>query len=106
MATGSHHSGLTTTEMRLVEQYVSVLDYLSRCAQAIDGGDWFYLYDKADALAHQAQRLSAIAREAYDAPRRPRVPAVRAAVAWFGRHYRAARLLHPLEPDPAGEERP
>ena len=32
---------------RLVEQYVSVLDYISRCAQAIDHGDWFYLHDKA-----------------------------------------------------------
>jgi hypothetical protein len=91
-------NGLTNLEGRLVEQYVSVLDYVSRCAQAIDGGDWFYLYDKAGALADQAQRLSAIAREAYDAPRRPRVPAVRAAVAWFGRHYRAARLLHPDPP--------
>ena len=102
MATGPHQDGLTTTEMRLVEQYVSVLDYVSRCAQAIDGGDWFYLHDKADALAHQAERLSAIAREAYDAPRRPRKQAVGAAVAWFGRHYWAARLLHPLEPDPQG----
>jgi hypothetical protein len=91
-------TGLTSIEGRLVEQYVSVLDYVSRCAQAIDGGDWFYLYDKAGALADQAQRLSAIACEAYDAPRRPRVPAVRAAVAWFGRHYRAARLLHPDQP--------
>ena len=36
-------SRLTTAEVRLVEQYVSVLDYVSRCAQAIDGGDWFYL---------------------------------------------------------------
>ena len=45
-----------------------------------------------------AQRLSAIARQAYDAPRRPRKEAVRAAVAWFGRHYRAARLLHPDPP--------
>jgi hypothetical protein len=95
-------NGLTSIEVRLVEQYVSVLDYVSRCAQAIDGGDWFYLYDKAGALADQAQRLSAIAREAYDAPRRPRVPAVRAAVVWFGRHYRAARLLHP---DPPGGRR-
>jgi hypothetical protein len=105
MATGSRHSGLTITETRLVEQYVSVLDYVSRCAQAIECGDWFYLHDKAGALADQAQRLAAIAHEAYQAPRRPRVPAVRAAVAWFGRHYRAARLLHPLEPDPAGGER-
>ena len=90
--------GLTSIEARLVEQYVSVLDYVSRCAQAIYGGDWSYLHDKAGALADQAQRLSQIAREAYDAPRRPRVPAVRAAVAWFGRHYRAARLLHPDPP--------
>jgi hypothetical protein len=102
MATGSHQSGLTTTETRLVEQYVSVLDYVSRCAQAIDHGDWFYLYDKAGSLAVQAERLSEIAREGYDAPRRPRLPAVRAAVAWFGRHYRTARLLHPLELDPQG----
>jgi hypothetical protein len=91
-------SRLTTTEARLVEQYVSVLDYVSRCAQAIDHGDWFYLHDKAGYLADQAQRLSEIAREAYDVPRRPHVQAVRAAVAWFGRHYRAARLLHPDQP--------
>jgi hypothetical protein len=91
-------SRLTTTEVRLVEQYVSVLDYVSRCAQAIDHGDWFYLHDKAGSLAEQAQRLSAIAREAYDAPPRPRKETVRAAVAWFGRHYRAARLLHPDQP--------
>src|SRR5918995_5732437 len=91
-------SRLTTTEARLVEQYVSVLDYVSRCAQAIEGGDWFYLHDKAGSLADQAQRLSAIARQAYDAPRRPRKEAVRAAVAWFGRHHRAARLLHPDPP--------
>ena len=91
-------SQLTTTEVRLVEQYVSVLDFVAHCAQAIDHGDWFYLYDKAGTLAEQAERLSELAREAYDAPRRPRKEAVRAAVAWFGRHYRAARLLHPDPP--------
>jgi hypothetical protein len=91
-------SELTPIEVRLVEQYVSVLDYLSRCAQAIDHGDWFYLYDKAGTLAEKAERLAELAREAYDAPRRPRKQAVRAAVAWFGRHYRAARLLHPDQP--------
>jgi hypothetical protein len=89
---------LTETEVRLVEQYVSVLDYVSRCAQAIDHGDWFYLYDKAGTLAEQADRLARLAREAYDVPRRPRKEAVRMAVAWFGRHYRTARLLHPLDP--------
>ena len=101
----SQRRGLTTTETRLAEQYVSVLDYVSRCALGIDRDDWFYLYDKAGALVEEAARLAAIAREAYDAPRRPRAQAVRAAVAWFGRHYRAARLLHPLEPHPQGGER-
>jgi hypothetical protein len=104
MAASSHRRGLTTAETRLAEQYVSVLDYISRCAQAIEHGDWFYLHDKAGTLAEEAERLAAIAREAYDSPRRPRVQAVRAAVAWFGRHYRAARLLHPLEPHPRGGE--
>ena len=90
--------GLTTTEERLAEHYVSVLDYVSRCALGIDRGDWFYLYDKAGSLAEEAKRLAELARQAYDAPRRPRKEAVGAAVAWLGRHYRAARLLHPLDP--------
>jgi hypothetical protein len=94
-------SKLTTAEVRLVEQYVSVLDYLSRCAQAIDGGDWYYLADKAGSLAFQAERLAAVAGEIEQAVRqgrrRPRAVAVRAAVAHHGRHYRAARLLHPLD---------
>jgi hypothetical protein len=90
-------SQLTTTEARLVEQYVSVLNDVSRCALGIDRGDWFYLYDKASAPADEAERLAAIAHEAYQAPPRPRAAAVRGAVAWFGRHYRAARLLHPSE---------
>jgi hypothetical protein len=71
MATGSRHSGPTTTETRLVEQYVSVLDYVSRCAQAIDHGDWFYLYDKADTLAEKAGRARPRGlRRAPPAPRR------------------------------------
>jgi hypothetical protein len=105
-------SGLTSLETRLAEQYGSVLDYVSRCAQAIDDpdGDWCYLGDKAGALAHAAERLAAVAGEAVDAQRRnaptPRPVVVRAAVAWFGRHYRAARLLHPTEPDAKGGAAP
>ena len=94
--------GLTTTQVRLVEQYVGVLDYVSRCAQAVERDDWFYLYDKSAELALQAARLAEVAAELWrtiDRQRRmPRRGAIAAAVSWHGRHYRAGRLLHPAEP--------
>jgi hypothetical protein len=91
---------LTTIETRLVERYVWVLDLVSRCAQGIDGGDWYYLADKAGDLAVRAERLAEVAGEIAQAARdgrrgRPRAQVVRAAVALHGRHYRAGRLLHP-----------
>jgi hypothetical protein len=93
---------LTASEVRLVEQYVSVLDYVSRCAQAVEGDDWFYLYDKAAELAVRAERLAEAAAELWrriDTQRRlPPRGAVAAAVAWHGRHYRAGRLLHTMTP--------
>ena len=99
----------TNTEARLAEQYVSVLDFVSRCAQAIDHGDWFYLYDKASELVDVAGRLARIAGETWDeisvGKFLPCSEAMRAAVAQFGRHYRAARLLHPLEPGREESER-
>ncbi len=101
---------LTPTEVRLAEQYVWVLDFVSRCAQAIDHGDWCYLYDKASQLEDAAGRLARVAGEAWQEVSAgkppPRKQAMRAAVAWFGRHYRAGRLLHPTEPGrPGGEPR-
>jgi hypothetical protein len=89
---------LTPAELRLVEQYVWVLDFVSRCALGVDRGDWFYLYDKAGELANAAQRLREVAYEAYGAytqGQSPRPQVVGAAVAYQGRHYRAGRLLHP-----------
>jgi hypothetical protein len=91
-------SGLTPTELRLVEQYVWTLDFVSRCALGVDRGDWFYLYDKAGELATATQRLRELAYDAYQAStggHGPRPEVVGAAVAWHGRHYRAGRLLHP-----------
>ena len=92
---------LTTTETRLVERYVWVLDLVSRCAQGLDAGDWYYLADKAADLAHRAERLAEvagdIAQDVRDGRRgRPRALVVRAAVAVHGRHYRAGRQLHPV----------
>jgi hypothetical protein len=89
---------MTPAELRLVEQYVWTLDFVSRCALGLDRGDWFYLADKAGELATAAQRLREIAFEVYHAStlgHGPRPEVVRAAVAWHGRHYRAGRLLHP-----------
>jgi hypothetical protein len=90
--------GMTPTELRLVEEYVWVLDFVSRCALGVERGDWFYLYDKAGELATAAQQLREVAHQAYQASTQghgPRTEVVRAAVAWQGRHYRAGRLLHP-----------
>ena len=90
---------LTSIETRLAEHYVWVLDFVSRCALAIDRGDWHYLWDKSNQLADAAGRLRAVAEENWqqvsDGGTRPRKDAVAAAVAHYGRHYRAGRLLHP-----------
>jgi hypothetical protein len=101
---------LTPTEVRLAEQYVRVLDFVSRCALAVDRGDWFYLYDKASQLQDAAGGLARIAGETWQeisaGEPRPRTQAMRAAVAHYGRHYRAGRLLHPAEPGrPGGDPR-
>jgi hypothetical protein len=93
-------SGLTPTELRLVEEYVWTLDFVSRCATGIDRGDWFYLYDKARQLEYAAEQLTDVAQaqwRAIERGRRPRRGAIAAAVAVHGRPYRAARLLHPTK---------
>jgi len=92
-------SGPTPIELRLVERYVWVLDLVSRCAQGLDAGDWYYLWDKAGDLERRAGALGEVAGEIAQAVRDGKRPvhaaAVRAAVAQHGRHYRAGRLLHP-----------
>jgi hypothetical protein len=93
-------SELTTFELRLVEDYLWVLDLVSRCALGVDRGDWYYLADKAGDLERRARQLAEVAGEIAQAvrdgrPGRPRAQVVRAAVAVHGRHYRAGRLLHP-----------
>ena len=92
-------SGLTPAELRLVERYVWVLDLVSRCAQGLDGGDWYYLADKAGDLRYRAGQPAEAADEIAQAVRAGQRPvhaaAVGAAVARHSRHYRAGRLLHP-----------
>jgi hypothetical protein len=93
-------SKLTNPEIRLVEQYVGVLDYLSRCAQAIDTDDWWYLLAKTAELQRRVAWLHGAADElwqAIDRGHQPRRGTIAAAVAVQGRHYRAGRLLHPTK---------
>jgi hypothetical protein len=72
---------LTTTETRLVERYAWVLDLVSRCAQGLDAGDWYYLADKADDLAARAERLAEVAGEIAQAVRDGRCGRPRAQLA-------------------------
>jgi hypothetical protein len=93
-------SELSNSEIRLVEQYVGVLDYLSRCAQAIDTDDWWYLVAKTAELQRRVGWLHEAAEELWQAIDRghlPRRGTIAAAVAVQGRHYRAGRLLHPTD---------
>jgi hypothetical protein len=96
----------TDAEIHLAEQYVRVLDFVSRCAQAIDTGNWHYLWAKTAQLEDAATDLARIANRTWQVSAggpRPRAEVVRAEVAWHGRHYLAGRLLHPT---PQGGERP
>jgi hypothetical protein len=105
-------TGPTDAEIRLVEGYVRVLDFVSRCAQAIDAGDWFYLLGKTAQLQNAADGLARVAGQTWQeidaGGPRPRPEVVAAEVAYHGRHYRAGRLLHPIDPEPTplGGERP
>ncbi len=90
---------LTNPERRIAEPYASVLDYVSRLALAVDGGDWFYLAGKAAELENNARDLREAAHDGHQATTPPRQAAVRAWVAersWRA-GFRAGELLHPVE---------
>lgn len=86
---------LTDDEVRISEAYVSVLDFVSRCALAVNEGNFNYLRDKAGQLESSARRLHEILSDS-NCGARVRTGAVRRAVAEDGRYYDACRLLHPL----------
>jgi hypothetical protein len=92
----------TNAEACLAEQYVRVLDFVSRCAQAVDAGNWVYLADKARQLQDAAQGLARVSRrtrnEVHSGEPWPRPQVVAVEVAWHGRHHLAGRLLHPVDP--------
>jgi hypothetical protein len=91
---GVEMTGCTQDEIRVAEAYVSVLDFVSRCAQAVAEENPHYLWDKAGQLRSAAERLRDILAKSEGRPRL-RPGALPALVARHGRYYRACRLLHP-----------
>ncbi len=99
---------LTGAEIGLVERYVSVLDLVWRCAQAVERGDWSALCEQTTWLEAAASRLAetaGTASAAWHADRSVvRVALVRAAVTLQGRRCHAVRAVHPGDLDQVGED--
>lgn len=86
---------LTPTEGKLAQAYVETMDFVSRCAQALEDGNWDYLADKACQLRNAANVLEAAADVAKQEKPAPRTAAVLSAVTNRGASYRAVEVLHP-----------
>jgi hypothetical protein len=86
---------LTPTEGKLAQTYVETMDFVSRCAQALEDGDWNYLADKACQLRNAANALEAAADIAKEEKPAPRTAAVLSAVTTRGGSYLAIERLHP-----------
>jgi hypothetical protein len=86
---------LTPDEERIVNRYLSVIDFMSRCAQAVDEENTYYLWDKSAQLLGAVEGLKQELDRSGGKPRLTRNGAMVAAIRYHGRHYRAGRLLHP-----------
>ena len=93
----------TPDELRIAERYLWVLDYVSRCADAVRGGDWDELDDAAQSLARRAGQLAEAARDRHDRSAGPRPHVVVGMVAERNSDSEAAALLHPYRPGATGK---
>ena len=75
---------LTPAEGKLAQAYVETMDFVSRCAQALEDGNWDYLADKACQLRNRAIELERAADAAKAASPQPRAAAVLSAVTALG----------------------
>jgi len=71
----------TPDEQRLAERYLRVLDYTSRCGDAVRQGDWAELGVVAQSLARRAEQLAEAARDWHDSGIEPRAHVVAGRVA-------------------------
>jgi hypothetical protein len=88
-------SDQTPDELRIAERYRSVLDDVSRCAQAVREGNWQNLADTADDLCRRAALLAEAAGKLSHVGTQPRADVVVDIVACADHDSQAARLLHP-----------
>ena len=86
---------ITPIEGRLAQAYTETLDFVGRCAKAIDEGNWYYLADKAGDLRNRVEQLetAAVEAEAAGVPS-TQAAAVLAEVVRRGGSYRAVKALH------------
>jgi hypothetical protein len=96
----------TSYETGTAEAWLTVLDYVSRVAQAVEGGDWYYLVDKSDALERAVRALrgrvwdddtNSLDVEDPHTGRPLRGEAVMEVVRHNAGLYRASRALYPPE---------
>jgi hypothetical protein len=95
----------TSYEQGIGEDVLSVLDFAGRVVQAAEGGDWWYLADKARQLARAAEQLrfrvwddEESRLDALDERgQMPRADAVMAVVRRNAAPYGLARALYPTE---------
>ncbi|MEV7805079.1 hypothetical protein AB0O28_19220 [Microbispora sp. NPDC088329] len=82
---------LNPREMRIAEETVSAIDFMSRMIGAIEDGNWRYAADKLGQLDRTLETLSKqLARKDYQAAG----PGVAAYVARESQHYRIGRALY------------
>lgn len=93
----------TADELRIAERYLWVLDYVSRCADAVRHGDWSELDDAAQDLARRAGQLAEAAHELHDPATAPRAHVVLTIAAEHNRASQVALLLHPNPPGATGK---
>ncbi|HLL69767.1 MAG TPA: hypothetical protein VK453_29235 [Micromonosporaceae bacterium] len=88
-----------TYEQRIAERYASVLDEVSRCAQAARDGDWRSLASTADDLSRRAAELTEVVGDLRSSGAQPRAHVVADMVARHTRGSRTAALAPPAGGD-------
>lgn len=87
----------TPDEQRLAERYLRVLDYVSRCADAVRQGNWAELRNAAQSLARRAEQLAEAAHDRHDSGIEPRAHVVVSRVAKHS-GYEAVTAVHSYRP--------